>query len=237
MKRLIRIIIIIFSMLLLMGCVGYKIICGPSVSIKEKREITEYVENYLTIKYGEHDFKVTSIKYEYDMETLFDYSNPIGYWVYFKSKPVDNSWIKINGINSNDYEVDNDYFIEDYYFPDMDGYDVMNKMNDIEPKEELETIILNEIKNEFEPNAYEVKCDTINLEISEDYGRIPTLEELKTDSSLYKTSTFEYKLSSPIEDTDKYKEKLKLYIKDKYNCDSIICFYKENTIVSVFIHN
>ena len=31
-----------------------------------------------------------------------------------------------------------------------------------------------------------MKCDTIHLEISEDYGRIPTLEELKTDISYTK---------------------------------------------------
>ena len=142
----------------------------------------------MTRKYGEHKFTVTSIRYEYDMTTLFDYSNPTGYWVDFKSDIVLNSWITINGLTPDVYKVDSDYFIESYYFPDKDDYDTYKTMNSMKPKKEFEKILLNELQDEFESYAYEVECDTILLDIPEDYGRIPTLEELKTNTNLYKVT-------------------------------------------------
>lgn len=85
MKKVLKILLIIIIILLVVGYVGYRILRGPIVNIKDKIEIKKYVESYLTNKYGEHKYKVTRIEYEYDMDTLFDYSNPTGYWVDFKS--------------------------------------------------------------------------------------------------------------------------------------------------------
>lgn len=235
MKKVLKIIIIILIILSLVCYGGYRIFSGPSVNIKEKIEIKKYVENYLTKKYGEHKYKVTGIRYEYNRTSLFDYSNPTGYWVDFKSDIVPDSWITINGLNPDDYKVDNDYFIESYYFPEQDGYNTYKTMDNMKPKKELETILLNELRDEFEPDAYEVECETISLNIPEDYGKIPTLEELKTNTSLYKVTHFEYKVSNTIEDTNKYNERLKAYITNKYNSNSNIYFHLENTIVSVFL--
>lgn len=235
MKKVLKIIIIILIILSIVGYVEYIIFCGPSVNRKEKIEVKKYVENYLTNKYGEHKYKVTGIRYEYDMTTLFDYSNPTGYWVDFKSDIVSDSWITINGLNPDDYKVDSDYFIEDYYFPEKDGYNVYKIMDNMKPRKELETILLNELRDEFEPDAYKVECDTISLNIPEDYGKIPTLDELKTNTNLYKVTHFEYKVLTTIEDTNEYKERLKEYITNKYNSNSDIFFHLENTSVSVFL--
>ena len=235
MKKVLKIIIIVLIILLLVAYGGYRILSGPSVSIKEKIEIKKYVENYLTKKYGEHNYKVTGIRYEYDMTTLFDYSNPTGYWVDFKSDIAPDSWITINGLNPDDYKVDSDYFIKSYYFPELDGYNTYKAMDNMKPKKEIETILLNELRDEFEPDAYDVECETILLNISEDYGKIPTLEELKTNTNLYKVTQFDYKVLNTIEDTNEYSERLKAYIANKHNSNSNIYFHLENTIVSVFL--
>ena len=235
MKKVLKIIIIIILItLLIVGYMFYKIFSGPSVSVKEKRDVKKYVEDYLNKKYGEHEYKVTDVRYEYDMATLFDYSNPTGYWVDFKSDIVSDTWIIINGLNPNDYTVKNDYFIEDYYFPDQDGYDVYNIKENMKPKEELENMYFDALKEEFEPDIYEISCDIMTMDIPDDYGRIPTLEELETDINLYKVLDFNYKVSNSIKDTDEYSKRLKSYIKNKYNVNSDVYFYLENTSVSVF---
>ncbi len=236
MKKVLKIIIIILIIILLVGYSGYRILSGPSVNIKEKIEIKKYVESYLTKKYGEHKYKVTGIRYEYDdMTTLFDYFNPTGYLVDFKSDIVHASWITINGLNPNDYKVNSDYFIESYYFPNQDGYNISKTMDSMKPKKELEENLLNELQNEFEPDAYKVECDTILLNVPVNYGKIPTLEELKTNTNLYKVTQFDYKVLNTIEDTNVYEERLKAYITNKYNSNSNIYFHLENTLVSVFL--
>ena len=237
-KKIIIIIILIIS--LIVGYVGYRFLSGlsgPRVSIEEKREVKKYVENYLTKKYGEHKYEVTDIRYEYDMDYVFDYSNPTGYWVDFKTDTVPHSWIIINGLNPDDYEVDSDFFIKSYYFPDEDAYNTRKIMNNMEPQKELEEIILNELREEFEPDAYEVECTFISLDIPEDYGRIPTLEELKTNISLYKVIAFEYKISNTIKDTNEYEERLKAYITNKYNSNSYVSVYPNKTDVHVALEN
>lgn len=237
MKKILKIITIILIILSIVGYVGYRVFSGPSVSRKEKIEIKKYVENYLTKKYGEHKYKVTDIRYEYDMTTLFDYSNPTGYWVDFKSDIVSDSWVTINGLNPEYYKVDNDYFIEDYYFPEQDGYDNYKTMDSMKPKKEIEIKLLNELQDEFEPEAYEVECEGISLNIPEDYGKIPTLDELKTNTNLYKVTHFEYKVLTTIEDTNEYEERVKTYILNKYNSNSRIYFSLENTCISVFLED
>ncbi len=233
MKKAVKIILIILTVLSLIGYLGYEILNGPNVSIKEKTEIKKYVENYLTKKYGEHKYKITSIRYEYNMAYVFDYSNPKGYWVDFKSDIAPSSWVTIEGLTSEDYKVASDYFIKSYYFPGQDGYDVHEIMEDMEPKEEIEKSLFNKLRNEFDTNIYEVKNSTIILNIPDDYGKIPTLEELKTDINLYKVISFDYIVSNTIKDTNEYKKRLKTYIKNKYNSNSDIYFYKENTQVNV----
>lgn len=238
MKRKFRIVMIIFIILTLISCVGYRILNGPRVKKEDKIEITKYVENYLTKKYGEHKFKVTSIRYEYHSSTFqeaFAHSNPVGYWVDFKSDVAKDSWVVIDGLKSDDYKVKSDYFIESYYFPNQNVYDISNIMDNMEPKKEFEAELLNELQNEFEPNVYEVKCEYIELNIPEDYGKIPTLEELKTNTNLYTTRSFDYKVLNTIEDENEYEKKLKVYITSKYKCDSDIFFNQKNTLINVYL--
>jgi len=241
MNKNLKKIIIISIVLLIVGLsiLVYrvsKVVYEPSVNLEEKKAIKKYVERYLSNKYGKHEFKVTDVEYQYHMTTLFDYSNPTGYWVYFKSNVVPKSWVTINGLKSQDYKVNSDYFIEDYYFPDKDAYDIYETMNSMKPKKELESIFLKIIHDEFEPNTYEVQCNTIILDIPEDFGRIPTLEELKTNTNLYKVTQFDYKVSNKIDDISKYKERLKSYINNKYNCNSNIYINSNNTI-SVYLES
>lgn len=235
MKKELKITIIILIMLSILGYGVFRILNGPSISMKDKRDIKNYVEKYLTQKYGEHKFKVTGIRYEYDMATLFDYSNPTGYWVDFKSDIVSDSWVTINGLSRDVYKVSSDYFIESYYFPEKDEYDVYKTMDGMKPKKELERLLFDKLKNEFDINIYEVDCDTIILKTPEGYGKIPTLEEIKTNTSLYIVSQFDYKVSNTIEDTKGYEERLKSYIKNTYNCNSHMYFNLNNTLVNVFL--
>ena len=240
MKKVFKIIIIVFIILSLVVYGGYRLLNGPSVKIKDKIEIKKYVENYLTKKYGEHKYKITDIRYEYKRTTMgdmFDYSNPIGYWVDFKSDVSADSWIVINGLKPDEYKVKNDYFIQEYYFPKQDGYNIYQIMDDMKPKKEFETNFLNELQNEFEPNAYDLECLYIHLDIPEDYGKIPTLEELKTNINLYRTGNFNYKVSNTIENINEYEERLKTYITNKFNCDSDIFVVIENTRVDVSLRN
>ena len=236
LKILGSILLVLIVVVIIGGLIICKLFLPPRVKSSERKNVTFFVENYLTEKYGEHKYKVTGVSYEYDdMTTLFDYSNPTGYWVDFTSDIVPNSWITINGLNPDDYKVDGDYFIEDYYFPEQDGYNTYKTMDNMKTKKELETILLKELQEEFEPDAYEVECETILLIIPEDYGKMPTLEDLKTNTNLYKVTHFDYKVSNTIEDTNEYSKKLKGYIKNKYNSNSDIYFYLENTSVSVFL--
>ena len=229
--------IILLIILLLIGYGVYRLFYGPSVNLIKKIEIKGYVERYLSKKYGDHKFRVTGIDYTFDMTKIFDYSNPTGYMVYFNSDIVPDSFVTIDGLKSKDYKVRTDFFIEDYYFPSQESYEIQDTMNSIEPKEEIESIILNELQNEFEPDAYEVNYTNAYLDIPEDYGKIPSLEEIKTNTNLYKLRSFSYKVSNTIEDTDKYGERLKKYIINKYNSNSNIYISPDNTIVSVVLED
>ncbi len=234
MKKGLKItIVVILIIVLILGYRVYRVLNGlsePNVPIKDKNEIEIYVENYLTNKYGDHKFKVTGVNYEYHMTTLFDYSNPVGYWVYFKCDLVNHSWVVIDGLVSDNYKISNDYFIESYYFPEENGYDLQQKNIAMIPRKAIEIDLLNELKEEFEPNVYQVQTETVVLNIPDDYGKMPTLEELKTDTSLYEIRSFNYTVSNEIEEKEEYKNRLKTYIDNKYNCDSHIYFNRDESI-------
>lgn len=236
----ILITVIITILLIFISIKGYTILNGlkgPSVKKEYKIIIEKYAEEYLTKKYGKHNFKVTRIDYDFHMDYVFDYSNPIGYWVDFKSDIVPKCWLVIKGLKQEDFIVDKDYYIEEYYFSDRDGYDIYEIMNNMKPKEELEKILLNELQQEFSKDIYEVNCNTILLEIPEDFGRIPTLDELKTNTNLYKVTSFDYKESNALTDTEEYKRKLKSSFMEKYNYNKVDIFIIDNeeNKVSVFL--
>ena len=234
MKKRNKIVIIVLVILVLLSFGVRRIIYGPSVSLKEKAEVKNYVQSYLTKKYGKHNYKITGISYDYhrtDMSQMFDYSNPIGYWVYFKSDTVPSSWIVIKGVEPEEYIVDSDYYVESYHFRgNDDAYELMESM---EPKKEIENKYLNELQNEFDSNVCEVRCDYIMLEIPEDYGKVPTIEELKTNIDLYKTLGFDFKVSNIIQNETEFEQNLKTYIANKYHRDFSIWMYPNRLGASV----
>ena len=121
----ILITVLITILLIFISIKGYTILNGlkgPSVKKEYKIIIEKYAEEYLTKKYGKHNFKVTRIDYDFHMDYVFDYSNPIGYWVDFKSDIVPKCWLVIKGLKPEDFKVDNDYFIAEYYFTDKYVY-------------------------------------------------------------------------------------------------------------------
>lgn len=210
---------------------------GPSVKEQDKVIIEKYAIKYLTNKYGDNDYKITNIEYEFDMDYVFDYSTPIGYNVEFKSDKVSKCWLLIKGLKQEDFIVDKDYYIEEYYFSDREWFDIYEIMNNMKPKEELEKVLLNELQQEFSKDIYEVNCKTILLEIPEDFGRIPTLDELKTNINLYKVTYFDYKESNALTNTEEYKRKLKSYFMEKYNYNKVDIFIIDNeeNKVSVYL--
>lgn len=234
MKKKVLIIIVVIGALLI-GYGVFRIFYGPFVGFREKREVREFVETYLTNKYGEHDFKATSVKYEYDMRKLFDYSNPIGYWVDFKSDVVPDCWVTINGLKPNDYRVETDLLVEFYHFPNERYFDIHKKLEKIQPLDEIEATYLKMLQEEFDSSIYEVGCDII-MDVPDDYGKIPTLEELENNTNLYRVQTFRYKVPYPIKDKDEYEERLKEYVINKFNRSAKIYFGLDNTLVDVFLN-
>lgn len=231
-KIAIIVLVSIFAVLFLVGYGIRLIFMGPSVGLADKKRIETFSEEYLTKKYGEHHFKVTGVKYEYHSTTLFDYSDPTGYWVDFTSDVVADSWLKISGLTPGQYKVNTDHLIESIYLPKM-GYDAYKKMEELKPKEAMNEILLDKLKNEFDPNIYEMNCDSMQLAIPDDYGKIPTLEEIKSNTSLYEARSFIYKVPNKIENKEEYESRLRAYVSSNFGWKSKIYFFLDDTMVNV----
>ena len=109
-------------------------------------------------------------------------------------------------------------------------------MNDMDTKTELKKNLLNELQKEFSSDIYELDCDTIQLDIPNDYGRIPTLDELKTNTNLYKVTSFNYKVSNTITNTEEYKRNLKNYLLEKYDYNTVNIYVEDkNKKVSIYL--
>lgn len=197
--------------------IGVLIICSfwlpPRMKSNEKKSVTAYVERYLTEKYGNHNFKVTKIDYDYHMQTLFDYSHRTGYDVYFKSDTVKDSYVNISGVYPNEYNINSEAFIYDYYFDEMDNYERSKLIKSITPDEKIETYLLNMIKQDFEPSCQTIEELNIDLNIPNNLGRIPTLEELKNNINYYEILRFDYTLTDKIDNEEEYKDKLGEFLK------------------------
>lgn len=204
------------------------ILLGPSVKMSEKKNVSIYVEDYLTKKYGKHNFKVTKIEYEFKMATIFDYSNRVGYNVQCKSDKVKYFFVYIYGFNPDEYTIRSDSFLENYYFPTLDAYEQFEKRESIIPEKKIESNFISKFKEGFEPN-----CDELiySLEkVDRNLGRIPTIEELKNDINVYEVSDFAYTLTDSIENKEEYKNKLRKYLKQNFGGDWTICFNSDVSI-------
>ncbi|MBR4830969.1 MAG: hypothetical protein IKZ96_04365 [Bacilli bacterium] len=204
--------------LLLLGLLVYRILNGPFVSYKEKKGVTEYAINYLNKKYGDHNYKVYKIYYDYDMDTLFDYSNPIGYYVDFKfdySGKKYKSFLTTNGLYSDKMKIGSDFLIEDIYFKDELGIADFEKEKNIIPKEEIISLFSKKIKEEIDPNTYNLTMSMI-LDLPDNEGKIPTLEELGSTNKYYLVDDMYF--YTIIEDGKKeeYERKIKNYIETTF---------------------
>lgn len=211
------IIYIIVTLLIILGIIltiEFTVFSAPPVGFVEKRKVSNMVENYLTQKYGNHNFKVTDIEYDYDMQALFDYSNKEGYFVSYKGAGVESA-VSVKGIYPNISKI-SDWFLKEYYFGDNGSIDMFQMMDNLEPKEKIESILFNKIKNEFDQNIQKVIVFNPVLDIPNDFGRIPTIEELKNNINLYALSEINYLTTINSNEEDDYKMKLNEYINQHF---------------------
>lgn len=185
---------------------------GPSVKRNTKKEVTNFAKEYLIAKYGNHNFKITKVEYDFHMTKLFDYTNPIGYMVYFKSDVSNFSYVSIEGLESEELKVKNDSLIEDYYFPNLVGYERYDAIKALAPVEKIQDSLSLNLKENFESTCINVICNNTRLNIPNNTGKIPTIDELKNNIDYYEILDFNFKLSNYIEDQEKYKNKLNEYL-------------------------
>lgn len=212
---IVGIVIVIFFIFLILFLIKLKLnTIPPAVPKNEKESVTKLAENYLTNKYGNHNFKVKDVDYIFQMDSIFDYSNCTGYSLTFNSDVVDESSIDILGTNPNEYVVKSDSFIVDYYFLDLDGYERYEAKESMIPKEAINKELYYKIKQEFDSNCQNLECYGISLNIPEDFGRIPSLEELKNEVKFYEILNFQYTINEIVENEEDYKNQLRDYLSD-----------------------
>ena len=205
---------------------------GPLYFSSERRNVTRIVEEYLTKKYGDHNFKVTDIDYEYDMRYVFDYSTKDGYLVGYKSDVV-NSAVSVYGIYPNIENI-SDWFLEDYYFGEKGVSQKFVEMRDLAPEEEIRNVILNKLKNEFDANALTVESLNTNFELPDDFGRIPTIDEIKTSVDLYRVSVFSYTTMFKPSEQYEYEIRLKEYLNNSFDGDWFVNTTQKDNLYSVY---
>lgn len=222
--------IILVIILLLLGIGAYRIFYGPIVSFKERRTVKNLVENYLTQTYGDHKFKVTGVSYEYDMETILDYSNPVGYMVNFKSNVVKSSIVTIDGLEPEKMKIRSDLFLENYFWPDNSGNEIYKLKEKNRPKEEIDKMFIEDIENLLGEDIKNFNSGYIKLNLPSNYGKIPTFEELKTNPKLYVIPSFRFNIENKVENKKEYEDKLIDFMKNKYNLEVNITFEENGTI-------
>lgn len=245
-KRIIKtsiVVSLIFIFLVLLCLCIYRIINGPFIGIKEGIEISRYVEKYLTKKYGNHNFKVTDIQYDYDMDSFFDFSNPVGYVVGFKCDATSYSGASVTGLYPNQLGVD-DWLLKSIYFTNKNGltnyYELENKI----PKEEINKALLDKLKSEFDSNIIEVRSSSPYLDVPDNFGKIPSMNEIETNLDLYWDSYFSFDTIIN-QDKDEYEDKVINYLNNEFggswhiyinkkissnidNCFAIACISSDN---------
>ena len=236
---LIIVSIIIFSVQMFLFYIVYKGFSEPSVGWNEKRNVSNVVEKYLTKKYGDNNFKVIDVSYDFEMSTLFDYSKKEGYLVTYKCDELE-SVVSVKGIYPNISKI-SDSFIVQYYYKHKDensvtaSYEMFKESNRLKPKEKIDSAILNKIKSEFDANIQEVDVSDYNiyLNIPDDFGRIPTIYEIKNDLNLYGVSSVRYTTILEVDKEEEYETKLKAYLKNYFGGEWDISSYKKDNLYSI----
>ncbi len=214
-------ILIILSVLIFLFFMINRTVKGPSVGLNEKRKVSNIVEKYLTDKYGDNNFKVTSVDYDFEMETLLDYSKKEGYLVGYKCDKLESA-VSVKGIYPNISGI-SDWFLEEYYYTDKDKnslatFEIFQEMKGRAPKDKIKSVIFNKIKKQFDANIQEVDISDydINLKIPDDFGRIPKIYEIENDLNLYFVSSVRYTTILEADKEEEYETKLKAYLKNYF---------------------
>lgn len=230
LKILGSILLVVIVILIIGGLTIWKLLSPPSVKRSDRKNVTFFVENYLTEKYGKHNFKVTGVEYDFNMTRLFDYSNRVGYNVRFKCDIVNYSFIYISGIDPKEFTIIGDTLLEDYYFPNLYLYRKYEAMESLIPVEKIQSNFFNRFKQDFEPSCQTLKCYNPKLDIPNNLGRIPTMEEIKSNISYYEVRNFTYTLTDRIENKEEYENKLDKYLKQNFGGDWSIYFNSDISI-------
>ena len=203
----------------------------PQVGFQERKEINSYVKKYLTNKYGDHKCRISKISYEFQMDTLFDYSTRKGYEVRVNCDVV-NTYVNISGVYPDEYTVFYDDFITDYYFPDKDGFEIYELKKSMTPTKNIEDYYFVKIYQEFDPSILTLKCGITTLNPPDNFGRIPTLEEIKSDPKVYDVLDFYYTVENRIENKEEYENKLKLFLHQSFGGEWRV-YFRDDTLVSL----
>lgn len=185
---------------------------GPKVNKDEKKEVMAYTEAYLTKKYGNHYFKAFRVEYDYDMERLFDYSNPTGYSVYYKCDGLkDFSSATIKGFDLNNAEI-SEHFLVDYLYSDLDSYEKFKEFYETKPNVDVEKKLLNELEKALDVDIKTLEINRFYIELPDDYGKLPTMEEIKNDLELFKANTIYFTLDQVPSSPDGFQKTLNDYL-------------------------
>lgn len=211
-----KILGIILLVVIIGGFYIWKLLSVPSVKSSEKKNIAIFVEKYLNEKYGEHNYKVTEVDYQFQMARVFDYSSPDGYIATVRCDIVNYFSVFISGIKQNEYKITSDSLLSEYYFPYLDGYESYEAMQSLTSVEKIQSNFFNKFKQDFEPSCQTLKLYDAKLDINQNFGTIPTMDDLKNDMSYYDVRHFTYTLTDIIENKEEYENKLRNYLKQNF---------------------
>lgn len=234
MKKIIKILSIIIFIIIIFFYIIFRILRGPNVGITEKRNVSNIVEKYLTEKYGDHNFKVYGVDYDYHSSYIFDYSNKVGYLVKYKSDVL-KSAVSVQGIYPNISSV-SDWLLEDYYFKDELGLAGFEEMKKLAPKGEIVEVILNKIRNEYDINIQNIKIGYAHFKTPDDFGRIPTIDEIENNIKLYWVSGISYTTTIELDKKEEYEIKLKEYLSKSFGGEWDVYFTKKDNYYYISCH-
>lgn len=227
------VLVIILLVAIIIGGV-FLYLKGPSVMGKEKKAVKAATVEYLTKKFGDHNFKVTRIEYDYHMETLFDHSNPIGYLVNITWDNGKKSSVAIDGLYPNELKFNSSLFLEDVYYPNDDIVEQSRNYYNTKPNENLDKVLSEKLKKELDPNCTYAKINNYMLEFPDDMGRIPSLEEVKNDLKYFTINNITFSLSKVTMNADIYKEIVNEYLKKTFGGEWNVYISSDGKTINCF---
>lgn len=159
-KRNIIILLIVFFILSVISFYGSKIITKKVIE-QDIDKTSNVIINHLNSRYGNCNFKIVSY------EAIYNYN----YCYYISSSETEN-YFNVNA-NIVTQEIYSETFLKEYYLSEQDNVNIEDYIK--------EQAILNE--NNHIPDILEVNVQFENVEINnnlynDDFGKIPTIEEL-----------------------------------------------------------